>query len=368
MADRWIVRVGGVEYGPVDLDTLAEWKNEGRLLPSNEVRAESDGAWSTASALPGLFAPPPLPPSNSHPLAQRRSFGEIVRDSFRIYRSAFLPFFAVTLLVAIPTLVFELTAPAYGIFQRNANASGLTSANIITLVAIILLIVDWPIFLAGIQIAALEVLAGRKVHLANLLRRAVNYFPRFARLSLIVYGSYFFWNVVPILAILSLVNSTPGILSFLIALVLLAIMVMMVARLWVNFLFWQQSAVVSNLDGAAAISESKTLARSTRRPRKLDRPLWRGAILVSIWLLLVLALSAAVEIPFVLSKVQNVTTPEELFALARSLESAKTPDALLIASAIVSTLLRAVLRPFFAIAFVLLYVDARTDFRDGELR
>jgi hypothetical protein len=367
MDDRWIIRVNGKEYGPVDLDTLAEWKREGRLLPSNEVRREFDGSWTTATALPGVFAPPPLPPKQTHPLVRRRSLGEILRDSFRIYRSAFFPFFAVTLLVAIPTLAFELTSPAYGIFHRGANAAGLTPPNIIAVLAIVLLVIDWPIFLAVIQIACFEVIEGRTVRLGDLLRRAVNFFPRFARLSLIVYGSYFFWNAVPILAILSLVSASPTVLAFLLALVLLGIMVMMVARLWVNFLFWQQSAVFSNREGAAAINESKTLARSTRRPHKGERPLWRGALLVSVWLALVLIVSVAVEIPFLFSKMQNITTPEQLLALLHNLESVKTPDAMLIASAIVSTVFRALLRPFFGVAFVLLYLDARTDFTDSEL-
>lgn len=367
MPDRWIVRVDGKEYGPVDLDTLAEWKRDGRLLSSNEVRAESDSTWTTVTTLPGLFQPPPLPPRQSHSLARRRSLGEIFRDSFRIYRSAFFPFFVITLLIAIPTLAFELTSPAYGIFHRGANATGLTPANIIMVLAVVLVLINWPIFLAAIQLAALEIIQGRPVRLPDLLRRAVNFFPRFARLSLIVYGSYFFWNVIPILAVLSLVNANPSILAFLLALVVLGVMVMMVARLWVNFLFWQQSAVVSNLDGAAAILESKTLARSTRRTQRAERPLWRGALLVSIWLVIVLVLSAAVELPFVFSKLQNITNPEQVLALMHNLESTNTPNAMLIGSAIVSTLLRALIRPFFAIAFVLLYFDARADFTDSEL-
>jgi hypothetical protein len=367
MPDRWFVRVGGKEYGPVDLETLAEWKQEGRLLGSNEIRPESSDQWSNATTIPGLFIPPPLPSAEGHPFAQRRSFAEIFRDSFRIYRSAFFPLFAVTLLVAIPTLAFELTSPAYGVFRHGAHTAGVSPANIVSLLAIVLVLINWPIFLAAIQIASLEILEGRKVSLPDLLRRAVNYFPRFARLSLIVYGSYFFWNVIPILAILTLVNASPSVLAILIAFVLLAIMVVMVARLWVNFLFWQQSAVVSNLEGAAALSESKTLARSTRRSQKAERPLWRGTILVSLWLLLVLALSAVVEIPFVLSKMQNITTPEQMLALLRNLESAHAPDAMLIASAVISTLLRALLRPLLGIAFVLLYFDARTDFTDSEL-
>ena len=72
MSDRWVVRVEGKEYGPVDLDSLAEWKRDGRLVAMNEVRRESDGAWTTAATIPELFGPPPLPPPVGHPLQRRR--------------------------------------------------------------------------------------------------------------------------------------------------------------------------------------------------------------------------------------------------------------------------------------------------------
>src|SRR5438128_11049998 len=55
MAEEWIVRVQGKEYGPADIDTLHEWKKEGRLLPENEARTTGDDLWSTAAAIPGLF-------------------------------------------------------------------------------------------------------------------------------------------------------------------------------------------------------------------------------------------------------------------------------------------------------------------------
>src|SRR5947207_11913622 len=185
MADRWLVRVGEKEYGPVELGTLDDWKREGRLLPTNEVRRESDSVWTTANTIPELFGPPPLPAQTGHPLVRRRSFGEIIRDSFRIYKSAFLPFFVVTLLIAIPTLVLELTSPIYGIFPQVEGA-GLTRARVIALFAFITLVVNWPVFLAGIHIDTVDVLEGHKVRVGELLRRAANFFPRFARLSLIV--------------------------------------------------------------------------------------------------------------------------------------------------------------------------------------
>ncbi|HEY5991308.1 MAG TPA: GYF domain-containing protein, partial [Candidatus Udaeobacter sp.] len=55
MAEEWIVRVEGKEYGPADIETLHEWKREGRLLPENEARNASADLWSTAAAIPGLF-------------------------------------------------------------------------------------------------------------------------------------------------------------------------------------------------------------------------------------------------------------------------------------------------------------------------
>src|SRR5205814_8887597 len=136
------------------------------------------------------------------------------------------------------------------------------------------------------------VLQGPKVLVADLLRRAAKFIPRFARLSLIVYGRYFLCTAIPVALILSLASESPTILSFLLALLILAMQVIMVARLWVNFLFWQQSAYISNLEGSAALRESKMLSRSQRRPRKSTRPLWRGALLASLWVLLVLGLSA----------------------------------------------------------------------------
>lgn len=368
MADRWLVRVGEKEYGPVDLVTLGDWKREGRLLPTNEVRRESESDWTRATTIPGLFSPPPLPAATGHPLVRARTLGEMIGDSFRIYKSAFLPFFVLTLLIAVPTLVLELTSPVYGIFPQT-EGNGLTRARLIALIAFTALVVDWPVFLAGIQIATIDVLEGRKVRLGELLRRAANFFPRFARLGLIVYGSYFLCTAIPVAIILSLASDNPTIFSLVLALLILAVQVIMVARLWVNFLFWQQSAYISNLEGVDALRQSKLLARSKRRPRKSTRPVWRGALLVSLWVLIVLGLSAGAEIPLILPKLQSLSTssPEEIIKMWQDLNAPKTADAVLIASMAISSLVRALLRPILGIAFVLLYLDARADFSESEL-
>ena len=77
--DEWIVRVQGAEYGPANIETLREWKTEGRLLPSNEARQADVDLWTTAAEIPGLFTMPPEVPSTgdfTQPPRQvsRRSF------------------------------------------------------------------------------------------------------------------------------------------------------------------------------------------------------------------------------------------------------------------------------------------------------
>jgi hypothetical protein len=55
VAEEWIVRVGGREYGPANIDTLREWKAEGRVLPANEARRADAELWTLAAEIPGLF-------------------------------------------------------------------------------------------------------------------------------------------------------------------------------------------------------------------------------------------------------------------------------------------------------------------------
>ena len=62
VTDEWIVRVQGTEYGPANIETLREWKAEGRLLPSNEARRADVDLWTTAADIPGLFSVPPVVP------------------------------------------------------------------------------------------------------------------------------------------------------------------------------------------------------------------------------------------------------------------------------------------------------------------
>ena len=111
----------------------------------------------------------------------------------------------------------------------------------------------------------------------------------------------------------------------------------------------RRAAIVSALTDA--LRESKMLARSQRRSRRSARPPWRGALLASVWVVIVLGLSAGAEIPLLLSKFQNVSGAEEIMKVWQSLNAAKAADPMLIASVVASSAVRSLLRPVLGIAF-----------------
>jgi len=365
MPEDWIVRVHGKEYGPVDLETLREWKCEGRLLPGNEARRADADHWVTAAEIPGLFESTSAINPADFPL-RRRSLSEILAETFRIYRRGFLQFFSLTLLTAIPWFLLQLASPSLEIFGGGSTTWSARRPSLVALSMFALFIVAWPVLLAGIQLATADLANGRAVRLFDLLRRAASLWPRFAKLCLIVYGSYFFWTAMPVLIIISLVSGGFSIFLFLLALAILALQVYMTARLWINFLFWQQSAALSDLTGLAALRESKMLARSRPEERWIDRPLYRGAIIASIWILLAVAVSVAVQLPFLFLRLQGVMSVEEVQTVLQNLANARTPDAMELAGYAASSLINAAIRPLLGIAFVLLYFDAKANAAEGS--
>ena len=361
MAEEWFVRVEEKEYGPVDLETLRQWKAEGRLIPQNPVRAADAEVWGTATDIPDLFVavPPPLPSdADPSPLHYRRSFGQIIAQSCRIYWLGFWQFFALSLLIAVPSLGLQICMAFVHYSEGQPVSSTTQIASAIAILMLVAILVSWPIFVAGLQFSAREVAAGKRVPLREILRRAVNHWPRVARLSLVVYGSYLFWSALPVLAILSLA-SVPSVWSILLALLLLVFQVYMTGRLFINFMFWQQTSTLGRLEGAEALLESRELARSRKGAPLLERPLWRGALIASVWLLILVAASVATELPFMMVRLQGITSFEQGYDMIMKLSQAATPDGLTIAGDVVSSLVHAALRPLLGIAFVVLYFDAK---------
>jgi hypothetical protein len=369
MAEQWIIRVEGREYGPADVATLREWKAEGRVLAANEARPVDVDLWSTAAQIPGLFgltAPPvqvESAPSLFGDLEEPaktprvyRPHTRILAETFRIYRRGFFKFFGLTLLVIGPSICAQLTgaviasAPNVDVDLRTLVSGGFGFCMML------LTIVLTPVYIAGIQVLTAELAAGRRIGFLAVLNDAMKFWPRVAFLWIFVCLCYAFWTLLPIGIVGAIALGGPSAVSLFLALLVLTIQVWVTGRLFVNFLFWQQFAVLENCDAAESLRRSKELARSAGDLAWFRRPMWRGVFIASLWFALVLALNWPTIWPFF----QTIWTTSDPQALAEALKtSAKSAAANDTSFAI--SIVQAILKPLLGIAFVLLFFDSKID-------
>jgi len=362
MPEEWIVRVEGKEYGPVDADTLREWRREGHLIPTNELRAVGDERWIPAGELPEVFAeletPPPLPAEH----ARAKTWRQVVSDTFRIYRAGWVRFVLFGLVSGIPLFLLQWTFPRIP-FPDLTPGKVVTMPAVtlppISIVMLVALLLAWPISAAGLQIVADDILLGRSRSFTEQFSGAVVSWGRMLSAAVLVYGSYFFWFFVPLTAMVAFVGGGNPFVALLMVLLIGAFMVYMNARLFINFLFWQQTAVLGTEPPFLALRESKELARSLPDAPRLDRPLYRGAIVASVWLLLLLVLTFGLQLPFMLVRIIGIQNPDEAMAVLQKMSESQTRDALMVAADIVSAVLNLLLRPLLAASFVVLYYDAK---------
>ncbi len=360
-SDAWIVRVEGKEYGPVDLDELRDWKREGRLIRENEIREPGSDRWIPAGELPEIFSdepeedsapvPPPLPRAGL-------SFAQIFADGWRVYRVGFKRFFVLALFVSIPSIFLQLAVPFLEMPKDQGSLGPVIAAAAVVFAMLVLLVIAWPFSLAATQLLAADLQAGRDPTVHDLLARAKPLWTRMLLLGLVVYGSYFLWTALPLLVAFSLAAGAASLTSLLLSLALLLFTAYMVARLFINFLFWQQAGALGGRPTALeALQESKDLARSgTERPRA-QRPLYRGAMIASLWLLALILLNVAIEMPVVLFRLRGVTSLEQAAAMMQTMATNNSFDLLSGVTTVLSSLIHAVLRPWLAAVFVVLYLD-----------
>jgi hypothetical protein len=410
MSEQWIIRVQGKEYGPADLATLLEWKADGRVLPKNEARrADVDPAtaiasaeealWITAAEIPGLFettpalAPPPptsvearvsragvsgsIAADTATTTTSRAPRRNILADTFRIYYRGFWPFFCLTLLVFLPSLCGQLTSAA---LEGSTNVDvdlRTVAASAFALCMLILKLTLWPVYIAGIQVLTAELAGGGRVGFLGVLNEAIKFWPRIAALCILVYVAFILLLLWAVGILLLVIVGASSLSLILFALVLLVFQVWMFGRLFIIVLFWQQAVVFEDANAMQSLRRSKQLARSGRDRSWFQRPLWRGAFIVSLWTLFVLALETAANwsslqqsFHIVMTSHDTQTLTEALKAAMEALKAAPKSsgqDILISAAA----MLQAILRPLLGIAFVLLYFDtkagmAEENFPGGE--
>jgi hypothetical protein len=364
MADQWMVRVDGKEYGPVDEDDLRDWKAEGRLIRQNEVRRLGEDRWFGAGELAEVFSDDRLSQPAEPPdlIVRRRTWPEILRETFRIYRAGFWRFMVFGLLTAVPMFVLQWyfpKVPLPDLSSGSIEAMPTVTVPPICWLMLLLVILVWPVSTAGFQYVADDILRARPRSFAEQFTAALQRWGRMVSTGLVAYASYFFWFFVPLTAMVALLAGGISPFSLFLYLLIGAFMVYMNARLFINFLFWEQTAAFGDNTALLALRESKELARCAPDAPRLDRPLYRGALVASLWVLLLLFLLIGVQFPITLMRISGVDNPEQALALMQSLNQAKTPDALMIASDVVSALVNLVLRPLLAASFLVLYYDAK---------
>ncbi len=388
MAEEWIIRVQGKEYGPADLATLREWKADGRVLPANPARQAdvNEAHWKTAGDIPGLFQvePPPVQGTarNQRSAAYAQGSGDpkeisdqksksrppsrnILVETFRIYFRGFFQFFCLSLLSIVPILCAELTS-------RFIDTAPGVNVNLRTLVAVafglcmlILRIVLIPVYIAGIQILTAELATGHRIGFFSVLNAAVKYWPRVAGLGLFVYG-VFFLLILFALGIAIMVVTSATLFSIVLALGLLAFQVWLFGRFFINVLFWQQFTVLENANANEALRESRRLARSGRDLPWYQRPLWRGALIVSIWIAFALAIAVvamwprlAAEWPLVRDSFSQLGAAQDPQVVLQKMMASLPKNQTASFSELGLTVLQRILQPLLGIAFVVLYLDSR---------
>ena len=366
MAEEWIVRVEGKEYGPTDIETLREWKSEGRLLPENEARKAGADLWSTAAAIPGLFNVGPIaaasvPRPTQPPLQmQHRSFGRILTETLQIYRKGFFQFLGLTLLVLLPSLVSQATTALAQTGRGSDVDVRVLAAGAFSLLMFVLSMVMWPIYVAGVQIVTAEIAGGGRLGLVAALNEAVRFWPRVAALCIFVYGVFFLLTVFGLVIAGMALAGASSLLLIVFVLALLVLQVWMFGRFFVNVLFWQQFAVLENAAFVDSLRGSRNLAHSGHDLPWFKRPLWRGAFIASLWFALVLAVTLISEWTTLRHYFDQLVTTQDPQALLQQLTAAQQARGFDV-SAFALNLLQKILQPLLGIAFVVLYLDSKID-------
>jgi len=387
MADQWIIRVEGKEYGPADLTTLQEWKTEGRLLPSNAARLADVDLWKTAADIPGLFQieqPPIQTGVTAHrsfvtgqesaikdqKTVTRSTTRNILAETFQVYFRGFFQFLALTLLTLVPSLCSQFTgamvesAPGVNVDFRSLVTAAFSVCMFVLTLAL------WPVYVTGIQILSVELTARRRVSLLSILNHAVKYWPRVAGLCVFVYAIFGLITGFGLAVLIMMLTAalSGSLFTIIFALGLAAFQIWLFARFFINVLFWQQFAVLENATAVDALRASRNLARSGRDLHWYQRPLWRAAIIVSIWYAFVIAIEGVAYWPRFVAEWpliqdyynQLISTQDPQAILQKMMASAPQNQAINFFELGWSILLR-IVQPLLGIAFVLLYLDSKSD-------
>ncbi|HJT45183.1 MAG TPA: hypothetical protein VJ721_02825, partial [Chthoniobacterales bacterium] len=287
-----------------------------------------------------------------------RSFLGILGETFRVFGKSFWQFICLTILAMFPSVCGQLAS----VWMQNASDA---EVNVRTLVLgafafcmFVLSVVLWPIYIAGIQVISAETLAGHRVGFLAALNHAVKFWPRIAALCLFVYGVFFLLTMFALAIALMIVAGADSMLVILFAMALLVVQVWMFGRFFINVLFWQQFAVLENAGVFESLRASRELARGDAGVAWYKKPWWRGALIVSIWLAILLAIALYSDWPALNQEwnaIRTIPDPQLLVQKITAIEQARGFNVI----GFSLSLLQKIFQPLLGVAFVVLYFEAK---------
>jgi hypothetical protein len=224
----------------------------------------------------------------------------------------------------------------------------------LSLFLVILQIVMTPIYIAAIQILTAAFAAGERIGFFATLNEAVKYWPRVAFLWIFVLVCYLFWTLVPLTLVGSISGGQPSGFSAFLILATLTITAWVLFRLFVNFMFWQQFAVLEGCNALESLRRSRELARSADHLAWYRRPMWRGFFIAALWLGVCVALQWPL-LSQVVGAAAGVTDPQKLpEAVSQAMKTAGGSS-----STLVAYVIQKILQPLLGIGFVLLFLNSK---------
>jgi hypothetical protein len=353
MPEQWIIRVEGKEYGPADLTTLQEWKAEGRVLPANDARRAEDSSWEKADRIPGLFElkSPPVRLTTTPRLQTSVTARSLFPETFAIYTRGFFKYLGLTMLVVGPSVAAQLTGTFINSNTGPKPDAGTLIAGAFIMCMVILNVVLTPVYIAGIQILTAAYAAGERIGLFATLNEAVKFWPRVALLWVLVFLCFAFWIAIPSAAILSLLLGQISVMSIFLILLTGTVMVWVVGRLFINFMFWQQFAVLEGCTALESLRRSRELARSRRDLPWYRRPMWRGIFIISLWSVVLIVLNWPTFAQFTHAVLANTGDAHKIVEAFSTAAQHANPS-------LAAYVLQEILKPLLGIAFVLLFLDS----------
>ncbi len=356
MAQFTIQGGDGQQFGPVDADTLVGWAQERRIGPTTQVYDHHTAKWIEANNLdvlksawatstpshgqPPTVTDPTMPFATAFELKPLR-LGELLDQTFRLYRKNFVNFFLIALVTSIISVILSDTIYAsFGVFgvvtgDMAMATQKILQVNLANFFTFVIVVPVQTILFAAMTIAVSKAYLGLEFNLMDCYRSGLS---RFGELM---------WT--SILAILFVVLG-------LIALIIPGVYLM------ISYLLASIVVVLEGLKGRAALKRSRELLRKKTEKGFFRNNIWKISVIGLVYFAIASVIWMMTNIPGI------VMGFKQAFAAAQHEQTQAFPIWMVLLSQSLSILSTAATAPIGSIGIILLYYDIRIRFEGFDLQ